>query len=179
MGQVIPELGLDKYESKIGDDDEFITLDFTVRSKACAEDLVNWLERGYDWIIDAENSPGEVSTGKFLVFVELNRRNRVPQRIMEMLSDLETLTDIKPEDWKLKIGDEMYPASEETIKEHVELSPQQYRDNETPDEKADDTESLDEELNEMRIIAGLEPHANKSKKVDPAIEAIQIIAGII
>lgn len=173
--QVIPILGIDKYKSKIGNDDEFMTLHFTVRSKLCAEDLVNWLERGYDWIIDADNSPGEVATGKYLVFVEMDRRTKAPARIMDMLGDLDTLTDIKPEDWKLNIGDHMYPASEDAIKEHVELSPQQYRDN-NPDEESED--SLDDlELNEMRVIAGLEP-TTKIKQTSKELESLQIRAGI-
>lgn len=177
--QVIPELGVDKYKSSIGDDDEFITLNFTVRSKACAEDLVNWLERGYDWIIDADTSPGEVTTGKFLVFVEMNRRTSVPARVIEMLDDLETLTDIKAEDWKLNIGEGVYPASVETIKKMVDLSPQEYRDNESADELEVGGASDEDELNEMRIIAGLEPHATvNATQVDPAIQALKLIAGI-
>ena len=83
--QMLPILNIDQYESKIGDNSDYVTISFTMNSKAAADDLCSWLERGYDWVIDAETSPGEVNKGKFLVFVEMNRRLRVPERIIEML----------------------------------------------------------------------------------------------
>jgi hypothetical protein len=96
--QLLTTMGVDKYASSIGNDEDFITLNFTVRSKPGADDLVNWLERGYDWIVDAETSPGEVTDGKFLVFAELNRRSTAPKRIYEILADLETLTGVGAEE---------------------------------------------------------------------------------
>jgi hypothetical protein len=165
--QMIPILGIDKYASTIGGDDDFITLSFTTKSKAGANDLVNWLERGYDWLVDAETSPGEVTNGKFLVFAELNRRSHSPKRIIEILKDLETLTGLESEKWKLNIGEEMYPASEETIKKHIALSPLEYK------------EQHETELNEMRVIAGLEEVTIYNDKKDPEIQAMQRQAGII
>jgi hypothetical protein len=165
--QLIPMLEIDQYASTIGTDADFITLSFTVKSKPGSDDLVNWLERGYDWIVDAETSPGEVTNGKFLVFAELNRRSHSPKRIMEILEDLETLTGLDAEEWKLKIGDKMYPASQETIKQHIALSPLEYK------------ESHETELNEMRAIAGLEQVVIYDGKKDEAIQAMQRQAGII
>jgi len=164
--QMIPILGVDQYASKIGDDNEFITLDFTVRSKGCATDLVVWLERGYEWVIDAEASPGEISRGKFLVFVEIKRRQRSANQIIDLINDLETLTGLTAEDWQLKIADKMYPATAETVKEHIELSPHDYR------------EEHEEELNEMRVIAGLEP-TNHTYEADEDIKLLQRQAGLI
>jgi hypothetical protein len=86
---------------------------------------------------------------------------------MEILEDLETLTGLDAEEWKLKIGDKMYPASQETIKQHIALSPLEYR------------ESHETELNEMRVIAGLEEVAIYDGKKDEAIQAMQRQAGII
>ena len=162
-GQVLPILGIDQYKSTIGDDSDFITMNFTVKSAAVAEDLVTW-------IVDAETSPGEVENGKFLVFIDVDRRTRVPERVMEMLDDLDTLTGIDGKDWKLKIGDEMYPASEKTMKQLLVLSPHEYKEQHSEDEEAD--------LNEMRVIAGLEPIAQYSDKRDDLIRQIQHKAGI-
>jgi hypothetical protein len=165
--QIIPTAGVDMYASTIGSDADFITLSFTVKSKAAANDLVSWLERGYDWLVDAETSPGEVSNGKFLVFSELNRRSHSPQRIMEILEDMETLTGLGAEEWKLQIGEKMYPASQETIKKHIALSPLQYR------------EQHETELNEWRDLAGLEQVVIYDGKKDKDIQAMQRQAGII
>ena len=169
-GQVLPVLGIDQYKSTIGDDSDFITASFTVKSAAVAEDLVTWLEYGYEWIVDAETSPGEVENGKFLVFIDVDRRTRVPERFMEMLDDLNTLTGIDGKEWKLKIGDVMYPASEKVMKQHLVLSPHEYKAEHSEDQEAD--------LNEMRVIAGLEPIPQYSDKRDELIRQMQHKAGI-
>lgn len=142
-GHVTPLLGIDEFQSRIGDDSDVIVISFIVDGKEVGNDLVDWLERGYDWIIDAEVSPGEVLDKKFYVFAELNRRTTAPRRIIELLDDLNTLTGIKADDWEVKIYGQKYPASEDIIKREVPLTPSAY--------KAKD----EGELNEWREIAGL------------------------
>lgn len=170
--QMMPILNIDQYESKIGDNSDYVTVSFIMNSKAASDDLCSWLERGYDWVIDADPSPGEVSKGKFLVFVEMNRRLRVPERIIEMLDDLETLTGLTLKDWKLNIGDKFLPATEESIKNNITLSPHDYR----MKYPAEETEE-ESDLNEMRELAGLEPHT--SYVADEDLKFIQRRAGII
>jgi hypothetical protein len=163
--QVIPVLGIDKYISQTGSDSQTITLSFTVKAKMVAEDLAEWLEKGYDWIIDADTSPGEVTTDRYVTFAEINRRSSAPTRIMEILDDLETLTNIKAKDWTLMIDDTKYPASKEAIKEHVILDPTEYKN------------SHEQELNEWRNRAGLE--TVKSQDTSEDLKAWQRQAGII
>lgn len=146
-GQVDNTISIDEYAAKMGPDHEVVTLSFIVKSKLAGDDLVSWLEKGYDFVLDASVSEGELSPGKYVVFVELDRRSRVPQRIVEILSDLETLTDILVSDWKMQIDDKEYPVSEEIIRKNVILNPNEYK-SEKENEK---------ELNEMRVAAGLEP----------------------
>lgn len=140
---VTPVLGIDQFKSRIGEDKDIIVLNFIVDGEAVGNDLVDWLERGYDWIIDSEVSPGEVLDKKYYVFSEMNRRSTAPKRIMELLDDLTTLTGIKPEDWKFKIGNTKYPASEELISKMIKLDPHEYMS------------EKEKELNEWREIAGL------------------------
>ena len=77
---------IDEYAAKMGKDSDIITLTFTVYSKLAAEDLVTWFERGYDFVLDASVSEGEIEPGKWLVFVEMERRSKAPQRICIVLS---------------------------------------------------------------------------------------------
>lgn len=166
INHVTPILGIDQFKSHIGDDSDIIVLNFIVSGEAVGEDLMDWLERGYDWIIDAEVSPGEVLDKKFYVFAEMNRTTSASKRIIELLDDLYTLTDIKTDEWKLKIDDKKYPATEENITSHVSLSPSQYKEN---------TES---ELNEWREIAGI-PTVRTHDKDDEDILVWKRQAGII
>jgi len=147
VGQIEPEVSVDEYAAKMGPDHEVVTLSFIVKSNLAGEDLVTWFEKGYDFVLDASTSEGELAPGKYVVFVEMDRRSKVPQRIIEMLTDLETLTDMPVNEWKVKIDDTEYPASEDIIREKVILNPNVY--------KAE--KNKDNELNEMRKAAGLEP----------------------
>ena len=143
--QIIPEITIDEYSAKTGTDDEVVTVAFTVKGEQASKDLVEWFERGYDWVIDAAVSDGELSPGKYLVFVEINRRTSTPSKIVELVEDLETLTNLKVKDWTVTINDEDFDCELSQIKSQMKLSPQEYR------------ETKEEDLNEMRELSGSEP----------------------
>lgn len=145
-GQIEPVITVDEYKAKMGKDSDIVTVTFTVNSKMAAQDLVTWLEIGYDFVLDASVSDGEIEPGKYLVFVEMNRRTSVPQRIVTMLEDLETLTDLPVKDYSVEIKDETYDADVDTLKQIILLSPHEYRE----------ANEKDEELNEYRNLAGLD-----------------------
>lgn len=144
-GQVVPTLTVDEYAAKMGKDSDIVTLTFIMNSKLAAKDLVTWLEIGYDFVLDASVSEGEIEPGKYLVFVEMNRRTSVPNRIVEILQDLETLTDINLTDWVVVVDEEEYDANIDVLKQVVPLSPHDYRTK----------KEHEKELNEFREIAGL------------------------
>ena len=152
VNQMMPVVTVDKYVAKMGDDADIVTLAFTLKSKLAAEDVVDWFERGYDYVLDAKVSEGELDSGKCLVFVEMDRRLAVPERILELIGDLETLTDIPLKDWTIIIDDEDYEPELDVIKTKITLSPHDYR-------KAKETD-----LNEMRKASGMEPHKIYDKK---------------
>lgn len=163
--QLVPVVGIDQYKSSVGPDKDIITLNFTTKQRAVSEDLSEWLEKGYDWIIDCEPSPGEVKNEMYLVFAEMSRRTNAPKRIIEMLDDLETLTGLKVRDWKVKIGDQTGPATVEYITKNLSTNPNEYQ------------REQEEELNEWREVAGLD--TKKTQEFDEDIKAWQRRAGII
>ena len=167
VDQIEPTVSVDEYAAKAGRDADIVTLAFTVNSEAAGNDLVDWFERGYDWIIDASISEGELSPGKYLVFVEMKRRTKVPERIVELIDDLETLTDLKIKDWTVNINEEDYDADTEVLKQKITISPHEYR------EQNED----EEELNEMRHRAGLDI-VNLHGEPDSEIKAFISMAGL-
>lgn len=169
-GQLLDVVSVDDYAAKMGNDAEIVTLAFTIKNEAAGNDLVDWFERGYDFVLDAQVSEGEVSPGKYLVFVEMDRRTTVPERICRLLEDLETLTDKPIEDWKVMIDDKEYPADEEVLKKHIILSPHKYRE----ENEKEDTEG---DLDSMRELSGLEPKA-KFPEQDTEIKDFKAIAGL-
>ena len=116
VGQIYPKLTVDEYAAKMGKDSDIVTLTFLVKSKQVGEDLVDWLERGYDFVLYAQVSKGEISPGKYVVFVEMERRLRAPERIIELITDMETLTDVPCKDWTINIEGEDYDADIEQLK---------------------------------------------------------------
>lgn len=168
-GIVIPRVTVDEYAAQMGKDSEIVTIAFIVKNKQAGEDLSDWFERGYDFVLDAQVSDGELSSGKYLVFVEMNRRTSVPERIITLLDDLETLTDIPLKEWTIVVDDEEYEPDVSVLKQVITISPHQYREEVEPDE---------EELNEMRERAGLEVKALHADKQDAEIKAFKSIAGL-
>ena len=55
VGVMKPTLHVDEFASKMGDDDDIVTLAFTIKGEQAGKDLSDWLERGYDYILDASN----------------------------------------------------------------------------------------------------------------------------
>lgn len=146
VNQITPTVTVDEYSAKMGTDDDIVTLCFTIKGEQAGRDLVGWLERGYDYVLDAQVSTGEISPGKYLVFVEMERRIRVPERIVELITDMETLTDIPCKDWTVIVDDEDYDADVNQLKKVIVLSPKEYR------------EKNEVDLNEMREISGIKTH---------------------
>jgi hypothetical protein len=168
-GQMIPTVTVDEYAAHMGNDSEIVTLAFTIKSEAAGNDLVDWFERGYDFVLDAQVSEGEVKPGQYLVFVEMNRRSSVPKRIIELLDDLETLTDIPVKDWTIIVNEEEYSPEEDVLKQVITISPHDYRETEEVEE---------EEIKEMRERAGLEVKAIHADKQDADIKAFKSMAGL-
>jgi len=164
-GLLKPTIHVDEFSSKMGDDDDIIVLSFFVRDQQAAKDLMNWFEKGYDFVVDADRSPGEIKPNRFLVYVEIRRRSTAAGHVETLLTDLDTLTEFAPEDWMMHYDNKEVPFSREAFEEMVPMSPKAYR------------RVHDEDLNEVRIAAGI-PTKTIYEKDDPDLRALQTAAGI-
>ena len=173
-GQVGDTITVDEYAARMGKDKDIVTITFTVNSKLAAEDLVAWFERGYDFVLDASVSDGELEPGKWLVFVEMDRRSKVPNRIITLLEDLQTLTGYKLKDWTVEIEGDELPAKEDVIREHMILNPNEYKEAKADEEEEE--EELEDDLNEMRVRAGLETKLFYTE--DEYIKNLKAMAGM-
>lgn len=167
-GLVKPMIHIDEFASKMGDDADIIVASFYVRDHKAAKDLEHWFETGYQDVLDADTSPGELKPNRYLVYVEFRRRSTAAKLVARILDDLESITEFKPDDWSVKYGEEVFPFSREMFEQSVPLSPQSYRELHMDDE---------EELNEWRHRAGLDTKP-LYEKFDADVEALQVAAGI-
>jgi len=143
VDMVKPTVYVDEFKSKVGGDDAYVVLSFYVHNIIAAQDLVKWFEGGYDYVVDADRSLGEIEPNRYLVFVEIKRRTRIIEQIKEILEDFETLVDYKLADWTITFEQHDYKFDPEILEKVLILSPQSYR------------EAHESELNEMRTAAGL------------------------
>lgn len=169
---VKPVMSIDEFRSKMGEDKDVIVVAFTVMGKEPAEDLVNFIEKSYDWVLDADISSGETSDGNYMVFIELERKPTAIKDIVTMLEDMLNLTDQKMEDWTFTYykDEEALPVTEENIEEKLISTPQEYelRTNDGLEESI--------QLNHLRSISGVK--VKPEIITDMQILCIQRAAGI-
>ena len=165
-GMMKPTIHVDEFSSKMGDDDDIIVVSFFVRNEQAAKDLMNWFEKGYDFVLDADRSPGEIKPNRYLVYVELRRRSNAGANVETLLSDLNTLTEYNVDDWIMHYKNEEIPFSRDAFDKTIPLTPRAYR------------ERYESDLNEMRGAAGL-PTKRIYDQDDRALQAIQSAAGIL
>jgi hypothetical protein len=91
---------IDSYKSKMGQDKEIAVLAFEVQDQEPAKDLMNFIEKGYSFVLDADVSTGENRRGKYDVFVEIERNRRLPDRIDDLLEEITKLTGIQ--EWRFR-----------------------------------------------------------------------------
>jgi hypothetical protein len=144
VGMMKPTVHIDEFASKMGDDEDVIVASFFVRSKQAAQDLSSWFEKGYDWVLDADVSPGEISPGRHLVYIELRRRSQAGKHLAEAIDDLTTLTEYQSKDWIMVYKNKEIPFTAEDFDRIIPLSPKEYR------------KRIESGLNEIRAAAGID-----------------------
>lgn len=118
---------IDSYASKMGSDQDIVVLSFTVESQKPAEDLVNFCERGYEFVLDADSTPGELNDGKYKVFVELERNRHVPEQIMELLDGVGKLTEIDNFKFRYYKSFQSVPVSATALSETIPKNKDDYQ----------------------------------------------------
>ena len=166
-GLLKPTIHVDEFSSKMGDDDDIIVISFFVRDAQAAKDLMMWFEKGYDFVLDADRSPGEIRPGRYLVYVELRRRSTAGSNVEQLLDDLNTLTEFEDSTaWTMHYRDQEIPFTRDAFDTTVPLTPRAYR------------ERYEKDLNEVRVAAGI-PVVTTYDRQDRALQTIQSAAGII
>lgn len=168
---VHPELHIDEFKSKLGRDEDVCVVSFKIASKEPAADVVSFVEKGYEWVIDADVSSGEMDDGSYLVFVEMDRDQKLPIHIMEMMEDLMNLTEQDLGDWRLRYQTSTtdHDLSEESINKLVPLTSEAYKAKFGKDEQK-------AELDKLKAVAGVKVDTKAPK--NEFTESLRNLAGI-
>ena len=119
---------IDEYKSKMGDDSDIIVLSFTMYDKYASEDLVNFIEKGYNFVLDADATPVDEERGDYRVFVELDRDHDSIDNIMEILDGVKKLTGKDNYRFRYYKGFKSYPVTVENLTSFVPTDPMGYSD---------------------------------------------------
>ena len=127
QGFVDTTFTIDQYTSKMGQDSDVLVLGFKVNDKHPAIDLMEFIEKGYPFVLDADMSSGEEKDGKYQVFVEIQRTKHLPGQIRDLLSGVGQLVDSV--DWRYRYhkGGKSKAFSEQAILEDIPLSQEDYK----------------------------------------------------
>lgn len=123
------EIHIDEFRSKLGKDEDVCVISFKVTGKDPALDLVSFVEKGYDWVLDADISSGEMDDGDYIVFVEVERTPNIAKEIISMMTDVMNLTLEDIDDWRFQYHTDTtdYELTEENLAKLVPVSAEEYQ----------------------------------------------------
>jgi len=127
QGMIYPQFEIDTFRSKMGEDQDVSVIAFQVRERLPAKDLMEFIERGYDFVLDADVSSGENSRGEYTVFVEIERSSQIAENINELLYGVKKLSGMDDFSFKYYKFDEQISVSEQNLRENIPLSAEQYQ----------------------------------------------------
>ncbi len=155
---------VDRYKSKMGEDQDVVVLGFRVREKEPAVDLMEFIEKGYDFILDADMSAGEERDGQYQVFVEIERTPNLTEQLSELLGGVGQLCSCR--NWKFKYQKSSEPVefNEDTATKHIPMTAEAYESQlvaikETDIKEFFDQGAVDVELDENNTLTFKRPYA--------------------
>jgi hypothetical protein len=110
----------------MGKDEDIVVISFKTKYRDPAADLVNFLEKGYDFILDADVTAGEQSDGTFKVFVELERNRNVHEEISEIVDGIKKLSEKDKLKFRYYKDFRSHEATLENIQQVVPEDPDNY-----------------------------------------------------
>jgi len=116
---VHPTFEVDSFRSKMGEDQDVCVISFKVSDRSPAKDLMEFIEKGYAFVLDADVSSGEDNRGEYSVFVEIARTARLSEQIKELTYGVKKLTGLDDLKFKYHKESQVYEATEENLKKKI------------------------------------------------------------
>ena len=123
---MLKKLSIDEYEPKTGDASEVLVLGFSLRESSQGQDLYNFLNSSIFEIRDVEVSPNPNPDNYYMVFVEIDRNDKVLENIRSIVTDVENISGKLPWIGKTHLNDDFLPLFDEGISQYVITDPEKY-----------------------------------------------------
>jgi hypothetical protein len=117
---------VDRYSSKMGEDSDVVVLGFRVREKNPAIDMMEFIEKGYPFILDADISAGEENDGQYQVFVEIERTPNLTEQLTDLLKGIGQLCDCRNWKFRYQKANQSVEFNEDSITKNIPLTKEDY-----------------------------------------------------
>lgn len=118
---------IDTFASKMGDDEDVCVVSFRATDRAPASDLMEFFEKSYNFVLDADISSGENEVGEYTIFVEIARTPELVSRIEDLVYGVRKLTGFTELKFKYHKDKTVRKFSTDAIKDVVPLTPRAYK----------------------------------------------------
>jgi len=123
-GLILDTFHVDSFQSKMGDDRDVCVLSFIAKERSPARDMMEFIEKGYNFVLDSDVSAGEDSNGDYHVFVELQRDADLPNNIKELANGITKLSGV--DCWNFKHYKSNSTYGLDSLAEVISKSPVEY-----------------------------------------------------
>ena len=148
-GHIKCDLSIDSHQAKLGNDKDVSVIKLESNNKDVAHDLVQYIESGHKFVLDADFSPSKNTNGSYDIFVEVQRNEDLPKNIMSLVRDIEHITGIQSWKFKFHKNDSFHKMNEENLNNIIPTSPEEY--DFLTDDKID--EVIEDFLQESKVNA--------------------------
>jgi hypothetical protein len=123
---VRPILSIDTFRSKMGEDRDVCVVSLTVKDRNPAKDVMEFVEKGYSFVLDADVSSGENNNGEYAVFIELSRTPKLAEQIKELEYGIKKLTGLTEFKFKYYKQSSEHDLTEEALSREIPSTPELY-----------------------------------------------------
>jgi hypothetical protein len=118
---------VDSFRSKMGEDQDVCVVSFKVKDRSPAKDLMEFIEKGYNFVLDADVSSGEDNSGEYSVFVEISRTPKLSEQIKNLTYGIKKLTGIEDFKFRYYKDNQVSEATEENFKNRIPATANDYK----------------------------------------------------
>lgn len=118
---------VDSFRSKMGEDQDVCVVSFKVKDRSPAKDLMEFIEKGYAFVLDADVSSGEDNEGEYSVFVEISRTDRLAEQIQELTYGVKKLTGHEQLKFKYHKQTQIHEAEVSMLRSKIPSSVSEYK----------------------------------------------------
>lgn len=138
-----PDISIDEYASKAGDNSEVIVVAFYAIEEDAAKDLDEFIEKSSIEVVDVDVSPNPTDDGKYMIFVELKRSEDFFDKLFSIVEEVENLAGKL--EWRVTTRqlDHVIDLNDEALLSAVDV------EDVTPAEENDEDTTVDLEIDDV------------------------------